>query len=121
MADSLGFGRDQGGTVTDWLHCIQSIKDILTTPIGTRVMRRQYGCALHEFIDAPMNDETILRIIAAAADALDRWEPRFRLQRLIVDDATPGKMTVPVEGIYFPRGHLGDYSYGETERGTFRL
>jgi phage baseplate assembly protein W len=69
-------------------HLAQSIGDILSTPIGTRVMRRDYGSALFELIDAPANALTRSRIYAATATALARWEPRIRLTRvtLSVDD-----------------------------------
>ncbi len=36
-------------------HVIQSIEDILTTPIGQRVMRPTYGSFLFELIDQPLN------------------------------------------------------------------
>ncbi|MEW7978507.1 MAG: GPW/gp25 family protein [Candidatus Sedimenticola endophacoides] len=36
-------------------HLRQSIIDILTTPLGTRVMRRDYGSRLFELVDAPIN------------------------------------------------------------------
>ena len=36
-------------------HLRQSIRDILTTRIGTRVMRRDYGSDLPGLIDRPMS------------------------------------------------------------------
>jgi uncharacterized protein len=71
-------------------HLSQSIADILTTPIGTRVMRRDYGSDLPLLIDAPMNGETMIDLFAATADALDRWEPRFTLRRVQASDASAG-------------------------------
>lgn len=59
----------------------QSIQQILTTPIGSRVMRREFGSLLPELIDHPLNDETRLMIYAAAATAIVKWEPRFMLSR----------------------------------------
>lgn len=63
-------------------HLRQSIGDILTTPIGSRVMRRDYGSLLPELIDQPLNGVTVTRLYAATAAALIRWEPRIRLSRL---------------------------------------
>lgn len=63
-------------------HIEQSIAQILTTPIGTRVMRREFGSLLPELIDRPLNSETTLLIYAATATALHRWEPRFRLVKV---------------------------------------
>ncbi len=120
MNDSTGLGTS-GGSLSDWPHVVQSIRDILTTPIGTRVMRRAYGSNIHNLIDNPINDETILRIISETADALDRWEPRFRMQRLVVEDAQPGSLEITLYGLYFPRGHLGDYTVIEEVNRRIRL
>ncbi|MED0543895.1 baseplate assembly protein, partial [Escherichia marmotae] len=42
----LGMNRSDGLTVTDLEHISQSIGDILRTPVGSRVMRRDYGSLL---------------------------------------------------------------------------
>jgi len=65
-------------------HVKQSVEDILTTPLNTRVMRRDYGSALFDLIDKPLNSETVLDIIAATAEALSRWETRFILERVVL-------------------------------------
>ena len=36
-------------------HIKQSIADILLTPIGSRIQRRDYGSRMPELIDRPMN------------------------------------------------------------------
>lgn len=66
-------------------HLVQSIGDILTTPLGSRVARRDYGSQLPDLIDRPHNAETRLKIYAATAIALMRWEPRVRLARVQLD------------------------------------
>jgi uncharacterized protein len=93
-------GRRLGGID----HLRQSITDILTTPIGTRVMRRDYGSRLFELVDAPMNSETLLNLYAATAGALARWEPRFRLERTLATSAAPGRVELTVTGEYLPDG-----------------
>ena len=74
--------RDTGGALNDQDSIIQSIADILTTRIGTRVMRREYGSLLPELVDHPFNHATRLRVYAATAMALLRWEPRISLSRV---------------------------------------
>ncbi|WP_028696129.1 GPW/gp25 family protein [Pseudomonas cremoricolorata] len=69
-------------------HIAQSCQDILTTPIGTRLARREYGSLLPELIDQPQNDATRLRVYAATVMALMRWEPRIRLAHVHL--STPG-------------------------------
>lgn len=85
-------------------HLRQSIRDILTTPLGSRVMRREYGSALFSLIDAPMNKETIGRIRAATVGAIARWEPRFKVTAVAVVTAAPGSVELDVTGDYLPDG-----------------
>lgn len=94
-------GRASGGAA----HLRQSIRDILTTPLGSRVMRRTYGSRLFELVDAPMTAETISAIVAASAEALDRWEPRYRVRRIQVSAAAEdGRISLDLDGEYLPEG-----------------
>ena len=79
-------------------HLAQSINDILSTPLGSRVMRRDYGSDLPRLIDAPLNGETLVDLYAATAEAIDRWEPRFELRRVEVADAVAGKLSLTLTG-----------------------
>jgi len=81
-----GMARETGKTLADESHIVQSVNDILTTPLGSRVMRRDYGSRLFELIDAPLNALTRLLIIAATAGAIRRWEPRIMLDRVALSD-----------------------------------
>ena len=90
---------------------LQSIAIILTTPVGSRVMRRDFGSEIPDLIDRPMMPRVILAVYAAAANALDRWEPRFRLTHAQVDETSPqGVLRLMLVGTYYPRGHHGDFS-----------
>ncbi len=66
-------------------HVKQSISDILTTPLNSRVMRREYGSELPDLIDQPMNPRGKMRLYAATAGAIRRWEPRVTLLKMILD------------------------------------
>lgn len=74
--------RHTGSTITELEHIRQSIGDILTTRIGTRLARREYGSFVPDLIDEPFHGATTLRLYAATAMALMRWEPRIRLTRV---------------------------------------
>ncbi|RRV41181.1 GPW/gp25 family protein [Pseudomonas sp. p106] len=74
--------RRTGSTLTTREHIAQSVEDILTTRLGTRIARREYGSLLPELIDQPLNETTCLRLYAATAMALLRWEPRINLTRV---------------------------------------
>lgn len=80
-------------------HLSQSIADILTTPIGSRVMRRDYGSLLPELIDQPFNGATQMKLYGATATALMRWEPRIRLTKIgIALGNAPGEFVLDLEG-----------------------
>lgn len=94
-----GINAGTGKAMAGVAHLKQSIRDILTTRIGTRVMRREYGSRLPELVDNPMGEELKVELIAATAEALDRWEPRFKLDRVYVSNASAtGKIVLSLEG-----------------------
>jgi hypothetical protein len=99
-----GIDATNGKSLSGVGHLRQSIVDILTTPIGSRVMRREYGSGLFRLIDAPLNRSGVMDVVAAVADALERWEPRFRLTRVSASQTAPGALTVDVVGEYLPDG-----------------
>lgn len=85
-------------------HLKQSVIDILTTPLGSRVMRRTYGSKLFFLVDAPMNRGTISAIRSATVDALDKWEPRIRVSSVTMSAGEPGSVELTIEGTYLPDG-----------------
>lgn len=98
-----GTGKALGGIA----HLQQSIRDILTTRIGTRVMRRDYGSRLPELIDNPLNELTKTELFAATAEALERWEPRFKLGRVFIESVSDeGKVVIALEGKHLVDGEL---------------
>lgn len=71
--------RRTGQAINELNHILQSVEMILTTRIGTRVMRRDFGSRLPDLLDAPLNAETITAIYAAANEAIATWEPRVKM------------------------------------------
>ncbi|WP_140918808.1 GPW/gp25 family protein [Limnobaculum xujianqingii] len=80
-----GMNASTGRMITDAEHIQQSISDILTTPIGSRLMRRNYGARLQELIDQPANPVTVLKIMSAIYSALYQWEPRVSLTNININ------------------------------------
>lgn len=75
----IGVDAASGKPLSGTAHLVQSIADILMTPIGSRVARREYGSAIFDLFDQPMNGLGRVRLFGAVATALARWEPRLRL------------------------------------------
>jgi len=101
----LGMDRRTGLPLSGLDHLRQSIEDILTTPIGSRRMRPDYGSRLRRYVDLPVNDGWKSAVQAEVARALGRWEPRFRLERVRVTAVVDGQITMQLTGEY-----LGDSS-----------
>ncbi len=97
-----GMSASSGKELEGLEHLKQSIIDILTTPIGSRIMRRDYGSRLCELIDKPINKDFTLEIYAATADALQKWETRFKLEKVKITEIKEGKVTLSLEGKYLP-------------------
>lgn len=86
-------------------HLRQSVSDILTTPIGSRVMRRDYGSRLFELIDRPVNAGWIADAYAYSAEALDTWEPRLKLESVVLSEINDeGRPVLALSGVYLPDG-----------------
>lgn len=67
----------------------ESVRLILLTAQGERVMRPDFGAGLQEFVFEPMNATTIGLMQAAIEEALLEWEPRIQLLSVEVEEA-PG-------------------------------
>ncbi len=44
------------------------------------------------------------KIYAATAEALEKWEKRFKLEKVKVEGVKEGKVTLDLEGLYLPMG-----------------
>ncbi|EXI61670.1 hypothetical protein MHD_05450 [Mannheimia granulomatis] len=77
--------RETGEMLDDEVeHIKQSIKDILLTAKGSRVMRRTYGSNLYKLIDKPIGAILIMQLSAACVMALKQWEYRIEVTRFKV-------------------------------------
>lgn len=91
-------------------HLRQSVHDILTTPITTRSMRRDYGSRLFDLVDAPTNPGTMADIYAATVEAISTHEPRYKVKRVTVAKiSSDGVVDLQISGEY--RGELTELFY----------
>ena len=104
----IGLNSSTGFSVDGMDHLRQSVRDILATPLGSRVMRRDYGSGLFDLIDQGMTPFTLALIYAATVDALGKWEPRLRVTRVqgeaLPVDLEAGRISINIEGQYLPDG-----------------
>ncbi|MFA9486938.1 GPW/gp25 family protein [Moraxella haemolytica] len=86
--------KDNGKVISYINQIRQSIGDILTTPIGSRVMRREYGSLLPELIDRPIDDVLILQCYSAIYSAILRWENRVIIESISIGQIDQGVLEV---------------------------
>lgn len=90
--------RGLGVVIDEMKHIEQSIIDIITTRIGSRVMRRDYGSLLPDLIDRPANDENMMQLMTATVIALSIWEPRITATLVNFTPITvDGKTNIEIE------------------------
>jgi uncharacterized protein len=100
LASVSGMDRTTGRVCAGIDHIRQSIADILTTPLASRVCNRQYGSDLPDRIDWPMNEAGIQSVYAATAIAIARWYPFVTLSqiRVVPDPQKPGTLEIGLAG-----------------------
>jgi phage baseplate assembly protein W len=66
-------------------HVRESIRVILLTEPGERLMREDLGCGLRQFLFEPNTVTTRQLIHERIKDAIGRWEPRVALEAVEVE------------------------------------
>ncbi len=111
-----GMNAQTGEPIEDFEELQQSVLDILTTPYGSRLMRRNYGAGLSMFIDMPINVQTIGQIQATLANALMTQETRLVLKEISVNvgqgssGASNGSISVSLKGNYLPQQTMVNFN-----------
>lgn len=96
----IGMDRRTGQPLSGIEHVRQSIEDILTTPLGSRRMRPEYGSDLRRYVDLPVTGGWKSAVQAEVARALLRWEPRLKLERVRVVAVVGGQISFELVGQY---------------------
>ncbi|OLY76451.1 phage baseplate protein [Pseudomonas sp. ATCC PTA-122608] len=99
----IGMDRHTGLPISGVAHLRQSVTDILSTPLGSRRHRMDYGSKLRRFVDLPVNEGWKSSVQAEVARALGRWEPRLKLDQVRVISVIGGQINLKIAGEY-----LGD-------------
>ena len=96
----IGMDRHTGLPISGIEHLRQSIADILGTPLGSRVMKPEYGSKVRRFVDLPVNAGWKSAVQAEAARALGRWETRLTLESIQVIAVLDGQVRFRLRGTF---------------------
>jgi phage baseplate assembly protein W len=77
----------------------ESIRIILGTTPGERLMRPDFGCSVNELVFAPNNPQTITKAVQYVREAIIKWEPRVILKdiRGVSDPDNPVMVNIHIE------------------------
>jgi phage baseplate assembly protein W len=77
-----------------------SIRQILSTRIGSRVMDRDFGTELKDILFTPIDEISAARVRFAITDALQRWERRIQVTQVDVSIARAAEGVIDSEIFY---------------------
>jgi len=63
----------------------EAIKRVLMTPLGSRVMRPEFGSELYKLVDRNFDDEFKLDAISYTYEAIEKNLPEVKIKRVDVD------------------------------------
>ena len=77
----------------------ESIRIILGTAKGERVMRPDFGCDVHDYAFAVVDTTTLTLISTSVREALSRWEPRIEVEGVETStaDLDAGRLLVRID------------------------
>jgi phage baseplate assembly protein W len=78
----------------------ESIRIILGTSPGERVMHPDFGCGIHDYLFAPNSVRTCGLIKFHTEEAIRRWEPRIDLQGVTVQAAPDDQAVILISITY---------------------
>ncbi|MEA1930205.1 GPW/gp25 family protein [Halohasta litorea] len=76
----------------------ESIRIILGTAKGERLMRPEFGCDIHKHLFSAATPSTLNLIESSVREALVRWEPRIDIESVDAhtDDEEPNKVLIEI-------------------------
>ena len=77
----------------------RSVRIILSTAKGERIMRPEFGCDIHDQVFSSLSPATLNRIEEGVESALVRWEPRIDVESVDAspDPDTPNRVLIDIE------------------------
>ena len=95
-----GINRETGAFITGEQHLTNSVIDILTTPIGSRIYNRSYGSDVFNLIDRPKNAALAVDLVSAVVVALEQWEPRITVDQVTFNNAADNQLVINLYASY---------------------
>jgi hypothetical protein len=127
-----GMDRKTGKLKQGWAHVEQSLEVIFMTHFHERVLRGWVGSFVPRLLGESIVPGIITRFFWSIISAIELFEPDYRITQVFfmgnalaqwsppltvtsaADLIRAGDVIFRQEGIYYPRGHLGDFTPYQT-------
>lgn len=114
-----GMCRVTGALISGVPYLRQRLEDVINTPIGSLVGRRDFGSRMYEIQDRNVNEafhmDAYIRLAEAISDPANGLDD-FRLQNLQLSQPEPHQVVLAVSGLLLidgqPRSITTDDTYG---------
>lgn len=78
----------------------ESIRCIIGTAVGERVMRPRFGCRIHDYVFHPNSASTAGMVQFYVLESLEKWEPR--IEKIEVNaEPDPERMSVMLVHVHY--------------------
>lgn len=112
MSPMVGLDRQTGKRISNLESAYQAVTFTLSTRIGDVALLREFGGGVVELLGRAMTPALFAAWKQLIATAIDIWEPRFRVRRVVATGSAEqirlGHAGLLIEADFRPRGHLGD-------------
>jgi uncharacterized protein len=85
----------------DWSTGPRRIEDaiwiVLSTALGERLMRPDFGGGIHEFVFEPNSPITRTTLASSVSEALAKWEPRIELDKVTVEEGGESLVRISID------------------------
>jgi len=130
----IGVDRQTFKPIAGFRHVFQSMTILYATRYHSRVLRRWVGSLVPHLLGELTTQQNITKFYYAFASALDLFEPGYQIRRVYVaqlpnspsniegrqltsaNEIRKGGITFRHDGVYMPRGHLGDRTSEDRRR-----
>ncbi|XOV67691.1 MAG: GPW/gp25 family protein [Fluviicola sp.] len=75
----------------------ESIEILLSTRVGERIMKPEYGCNLDELIFNPIDRNLITYVKRLVESAIILYEPRVKLERVVINTQRQSEGVIIIE------------------------
>ncbi|MCF1457746.1 MAG: baseplate assembly protein W [Shewanella sp.] len=107
-----GMNAQTGEVLTGIPYLRQRLKDVILTPLGSVVGRRDFGSRLFQMVDhnvdAGFQMDAYIRLAEAINNPANGLDD-FRLSEMRMARMAPGHIEISLSGVYLPTGQAIDF------------